>query len=161
MINATTVSVDEPIRMRALSATPTYSYEFTKFLCKLHSGRATSIVLFGGSPTVAEAVDRTRNYGARIQKWLNTVYPPKRGKHVVTDRGVAATDTCFLAAAYHQLKPHWYAASHTPAADLAVLEYGVNDLMSSGGSGVLRRQLKNEALNRILDCTESVVLGCC
>ena len=148
--NGPAAIVSKKILMRSIPLTPVRSLEFTRFLCKLHSGAPTTILLFGGSPTVASEVDTSRNYGWRIQKWLNIVYPPKSGSHRVINKAVAATDTCFLAAAYRQLKPKQHA-------DLVVLEYGINDLMESGGSGMSHHELEGESYERILDCTESVV----
>jgi len=106
-----------------------HMYRFQRFLHKLHRGEPTQTLLLGGSNCHASYVQNASvHFAGSFPAWLNKVFPPKTGKHVLVNLGMAGAASC---SATTQLKvlldEHGAMNKESGGADLALLEFSIND----------------------------------
>ena len=95
------------------------------------------ITVLGGSNTAGTGLGKGANdtqsahhqsYAVAFERWLNKVYPPKHGSHVVHNFGRGAVGSCYFQLLIEKLADPSYLGAQT---DLFVLETSVNDVLSN------------------------------
>lgn len=95
------------------------------------------ITILGGSNTAGSGLGKSmqdvrasynQSYAVRLEKWLNKVYPPRHGSHVVHNFGRGAVGSCYFQLLVEKLADPAYLGAPT---DLFILETSVNDVLSN------------------------------
>jgi lysophospholipase L1-like esterase len=162
--------------LRNVGASP----NFRIFLRKLLAKEPVTVVVFGGSITAGRGLRRwayrkQNRYSAQLQRWLRESFPVGANHakdHVVINKSVQATDSCYLSRilrARLSSGPDPFVESSqgkgetndgaenqiNGVVDLVLLEYAENDIHGPPKGGVA--ELLDLLHSDILACTEAVV----
>ena len=80
----------------------------------------------GKSMKEVRSAYQEHSYAVKLEKWLNDIFPPKEGSHVVHNFGRGAVGSCYFLLLFEKLTDPAYLGAET---DLFILETSVNDIL--------------------------------